>query len=455
MSLSPQLTLARRHTQPAAAYIARLTATAVFAYLLALQVPAGTGRPVLAPLTALLVLQASLFQTIRSGIKKVISVTAGVLAAVTLSALMGFSWWLLGLLIASALFIGYVLRLGNDILEVPISAMLIFSSVGTHAAATGRVVDTLVGTAAGLAGGIVFAPLRMQPAREAVGDLAGRLAGLLDRMAGDLGDEPDQSRVGGWLTQARNLRIEIERVDDTLRQAEDSARLNPRALRMPGTPSLAEVTLRGGLETLEHAALTLRFLARSVIDASRVESDASPVRDAETRERLAAVLTRLAMAIRTYGELVRTLPSGDDSLESELTAELAEALELQDQLADLLEPRIVPDGGATEWPLRGEILSHVDRLRSGLAADSIAHPIPRRRTERPARPLPRPLVRPLSRPLSHPLARPLSHPLGREARCAARPARGPRHGRGPGGADQERPLISVSITNHHPGDRDP
>src|ERR1700741_572895 len=138
MSLSPQLTLARRHTQPTAVYIARLTATAVFAYLLALQVPAGTDRPVLAPLTALLVLQASLFQTIRSGIKKVISVTAGVLAAVTLSALMGFNWWLLGLLIASALFIGYVLRLGNDILEVPISAMLIFSSMGTQAAATGR-----------------------------------------------------------------------------------------------------------------------------------------------------------------------------------------------------------------------------------------------------------------------------------------------------------------------------
>ena len=436
MSLSPQLTLVRRHTQPSAVYIARLTATAVFAYLLALHVPAGTDRPVLAPLTALLVLQASLFQTIRSGIKKVISVTAGVLAAVTLSTLVDFNWWLLGLLIAGALSIGYVLRLGDDILEVPISAMLIFSSVGTHAAATGRVVDTLVGTAAGLAGGIAFAPLRMQPARESVGELAGRLADLLDRMAGDLGDEPDQSRVGGWLTQARDLRVEIERVDDTLRQAEDSARLNPRALRMPSTIPHAEVALRGGLETFEHAALTLRFLARSVIDASRVESDASPVRDAETRERLAALLTRLAAAVRTYGELVQTLPSADDSLESALTAELAEALELQDQLADLLEPRTVPDGGATEWPLRGEILSHVDRLRSRIAADSadsIARPVPRRRTERPVRSLARPLVRPLSRPLSHSLAnsvaRPLSRPFGREARGAAGPGRGPRHGR--------------------------
>src|ERR1700677_5249527 len=96
---SARLTLVRRRTQPIAVYIARLTATATFAYLLALHVPAGTSRPVLAPLTALLVLQASLFQTIRSGIKKVLSVTVGVLMAVGLAEFIGFSWWQLMMLI--------------------------------------------------------------------------------------------------------------------------------------------------------------------------------------------------------------------------------------------------------------------------------------------------------------------------------------------------------------------
>src|SRR5579875_1198065 len=71
-----QLTVVRKRTQPTAVYVTRLTATATFAYLIALLVPFGTSRPVLAPLTALLVLQASLFQTIRSGIRKVVSVTA-------------------------------------------------------------------------------------------------------------------------------------------------------------------------------------------------------------------------------------------------------------------------------------------------------------------------------------------------------------------------------------------
>jgi len=445
-----------RAAQPTAAYIARLTVTATFAYLLALYVPAGTSRPVLAPLTALLVLQASLYQTIRSGLKKVLSVIAGVLFAVVVSEFIGFSWWQLGLLIAVALLIGWTLRLGDDLLEVPISAMLIFSSAGTHAAATGRIVDTLVGTFAGLAGGLIFARPRVQPAREAVGDLAGRLAALLDRMAADL-TRPD-GEIGEacaeWLAEARGLRNQIERVDDTLREAADSVRFNPRGKighhtdELPGTT----VALRGGVEALEHATVTIRGLARAVLDSTGVDSQLSPVRDERTRARLAAVLGALAGAIRTYGELVQTMPAGNEALEASLAERLGRAHELQDQLAEVLEPSpglvaaavaaasarapqdkaagdaaagdgatsdsaaddgaaadgAADDGAAdgagehgtadteipwkgapaTEWPLRGEILVHVDRLRTGLRADTIPRQraAPRRRPRLPAKP---------------------------------------------------------------------
>ena len=383
-----QLTVVRKRTQPTAVYVTRLTATATFAYLIALLVPFGTSRPVLAPLTALLVLQASLFQTIRSGIRKVVSVTAGVLVAVAVSAVVGFSWWLLGLLIAGALVLGTVLRLGDDLLEVPISAMLIFSSAGLHSAAAGRIVDTLVGTAAGLAGGLAFAPLRVQPAREAVGELASRLAGLLEGMAGDLAaaagtKAPDQGRIAEWLNRARALRGEIERVDDALRQAEESVRLNPRTLRAPDVLTATEVALRGGLETLEHGAVALRILARSLLDSSRVASDASPVRDEQTRARLAGVLRELAGAIRLYGRLVQECPSGNERLESELADQLAEVHRQQDRLADMLEPRTAAEGVSSEWPLRGEILSHVDRLRTGLQAE-VAE-LPRRAARSPRR----------------------------------------------------------------------
>jgi uncharacterized membrane protein YgaE (UPF0421/DUF939 family) len=407
-----QLMLVRRRAQPAAAYIARLTGTAVFAYLLALLLPLGSARPVLAPLTALLVVQASLYQTIRSAAQRVGAVTAGVLAAVAVAAYVPFSWWVLGLLTAGTLALGMMLRLGNDLLEVPISAMLIFS-VDSHAAATSRIADTLIGTAAGLAAGLPFAPLRVQPAKDAVGELTRQMSDLLGQMAAGLAEVPEPRRATEWLNSTRALRGEIERLDDALGQAEDSIRLNPRRRLLLHDPAAG---LRDGVDTLERAATDLRVLARSVADSAKIDSADSPVRDDETRTQLAAVLGELSAAVRAYGQLVE---AGTDEAEPteirdragwpphvpgaragsagarasaagtgaagtgaagtgaagtgaaaatgplpRLERHLAEAHRRQDDLADLLrtDPEVRPDG----WPLRGEILAHVDRLRSEL-----------------------------------------------------------------------------------------
>jgi uncharacterized membrane protein YgaE (UPF0421/DUF939 family) len=303
-----QLTLVRRRAQPAAVYITRMTLTAVFAYLLALQLPGGSTRSVLAPLAALLVVQATLFHTIRSAVQRVIGVTAGVLAAVAVAAYVPFSWWVLGLLIAGTLALGLMLRLREDTLEVPISAMLIFA-VDSHAAATSRITETLVGAAAGLAAGLLFAPLRVQPAKDAIGDLTRQMADLLAQMADGLADEPDPRRAAEWLDRTRALRGEIERVDDALAQAEESVRLNPRRLRYPNPAA----GLRDGVDTLERAATDLRVLARAVADSARLDSGDSPVKDAETRARLAAVIAELAASVRAYGQLIEADPEPIDA----------------------------------------------------------------------------------------------------------------------------------------------
>jgi uncharacterized membrane protein YgaE (UPF0421/DUF939 family) len=390
-----QLTLVRHRAQPAAVYITRMTITAVAAYLLALQLPGASSRSVIAPLTALLVVQATLFHTIRSAIQRVIGVTAGVLAAVAVSAYVPFSWWVLGLLIAGTLALGLVLRLREDTLEVPISAMLIFA-VDSHAYAVSRITETLVGTAAGLAAGLIFAPLRVQPAKDAISDLTGQMADLLNDMAAGLAEVPDLRRATEWLDRTRALRGEIERLDDALGQAEESVRLNPRRLRDPDPAA----GLREGVDTLERAAIDLRVLARSVADSARLDSEDSPVKEPETRARLAAVIAELAGAVRTYGQLIEADPepadfvaaSGPDAepLATELTDRLEEAQRQQDRLADLLrtDPAERPDG----WPLRGEILAHLDRLRNELQPRPAA-PEPEARAGGPLR-MPRVLRRP-------------------------------------------------------------
>jgi uncharacterized membrane protein YgaE (UPF0421/DUF939 family) len=226
-----------------------------------------------------------------------------VLAAVAVAAYVPFSWWVLGLLTAATLALGIVLRLREEILEVPISAMLIFST-GSHAAASSRITETLVGAAAGLAAGLVMAPIKVQPAREAVGDLSRQMADLLGQMASGLAEVPDPRRAAEWLDRTRALRGEIERVDDALAQAEESVRLNPRRLRA-GNPAAG---LRDGVDTLERAATDMRVLARSVADSARIDSEDSPVREAETRSRLAAVIAELSAAVRAYGQLLEAEP---------------------------------------------------------------------------------------------------------------------------------------------------
>jgi hypothetical protein len=366
------LTLVRHRAQPMAVTVARLAGTAVFAYLVALPLPV-TPRPVLAPLTALLVAQVSLYQTLRSAVQRVAAVVAGVLLAVGLSALVGFTWWSLGITIVVALFIGYALRLGDAILEVPISAMLILSVTAAKTAATGRILETLIGAAAGLAAGFVLAPPRVQPAADAVGDLCRTMADLLDQMAAGLRDGSVAEHIDDWLRRGRALGGEIERVDDALREAEDSIRLNPRGVRMLGAP----VSLRARLETLEHAAITVRMFARALADSIRLAEGNNPVEDPEVRDRLAGALAELAVAIRIYGGLAASGPSTQEHLRAELERYPAAAQDQQDRLSQLLgtDPAARPVG----WPLRGELISQLDRLRGELrAAGETTSPPPRR-----------------------------------------------------------------------------
>src|ERR1700760_1168910 len=319
------LTVVRHRAQPTAATIVRLTATAVFAYLVALPVP-GVSRPVLAPLTALLVAQVSLYRTLRSALRRVSSVVAGVLVAVALSALVGFTWWTLGIVIVLALAVGNALHLGDEILEVPISAMLILSSVGTRAAASGRVVETFIGTVAGLIAGFVLAAPKVQPAEEAVLDLCEKMAGLLDRISPGLADGSVADSVDGWLDGGRSFPGEIRYVDDALRAAEESMRLNPRSLRQPFTT----LTLREALETLEHEAITIRVLTRSLADGARLADPDRPMADPEARRLLAGVLREIASAVGVYGRLAVTSDGPDrESLESELERQLASARDRQ------------------------------------------------------------------------------------------------------------------------------
>jgi len=372
------LTLARHRAQPAAATIIRLAACAVFAYLVALLVPE-TSPPVLAPLTAILVLQVSIYQTLFSAVRRVAAVVTGVLMALGLSRWTGFTWWSLGLTIVLGLAVGYALRLREAVLEVPISSMLILS-VASKAAAS-RITETLIGTAAGLIAGFVLTAPQVEPAGEAIADLARTMADLLGRMAEGLDDGSVSNSARGWLDQARALGNEIRTVGEALQQAEESTKLNPRSMWLP----YGSLTLRQSLETLEHSAITVRVLARSLLDSARLAGDGNSVNDPGVRRRLADTLRELSAAVRAYGRLATEVePRHRGVLAAELERRVAAARDRQGRLSELLAA--APAARPVGWPLRGELISHLDRLRSELAAgvpDGGAQRRPNRSRHRP------------------------------------------------------------------------
>jgi hypothetical protein len=202
------------------------------------------------------------------------------------------------------------------------------------------------------------------------------MADLLDRMAAGLGGGSVRDSARDWLVQARAVGTEIRRVDDALRQAEESTKLNPRSLRLP----YSTITLRESLETLEHAAITLRVFARSLVDSTRLADEDNPLADPDVRRRMADVLRELSAAVRTYGSLAVEFDAPHhDQLESELQRHLAAAHRGQDRLSELLgtDPAARPAG----WPLRGELISQLDRFRTELEAGR-PDSSPRRRRNR-------------------------------------------------------------------------
>src|SRR5260370_22554564 len=183
------------------------------------------------------------------------------------------------------------------------------------------------------------------------------MAGWLEEIATGLAEGAGLGETEAWRVRAGGLTGEIQRVEDTLGEAEDSLRLRPRALRSACTA----VPLRNGLETLDHAAVTIRGLTRSITDDVRLPEGDAAVLAEDTPDMLAEVLRQLAAAVRAYGGLIRAdLAVGRVPDGGELERHLAEARQQQDRLAPVL--RHATDLGPASLLVRREILVHLHRL---------------------------------------------------------------------------------------------
>jgi hypothetical protein len=323
-----------------------------------------SSSPVLAPLTALLVVQLTLYETVAHGRERIVSVVAGVLLAIGFASVTGLTWWSLGLVVGVSIVAGRMLRLGPHLLEVPISAMLVLAVGGAGSAALGRVVETLIGAVVGVLVNLLIAPpVYVEPASEAIGDLALRLADFSRGLADALeGGEWSRRRAEDCLTEARRHGEEVVRAGMQLDRAEESARLNPRG-RLARD---AQPRLRTTLDALERAHANLRNLARALLDRTFFvpEDEADRPYPAEARAALAVVLRTVADLL---GDSVAV--TGQRTTSADTDAGIAAHLAMLDQERDRLAAALVVDAGADRaaWGQYGALLDTVDRLRVELA----------------------------------------------------------------------------------------
>lgn len=359
--------------------ILRLTAAAVVAYLFVLGLT-GERQDLTGSLTALLVVQASTYSTLKMGLVRVGAVLTGVVVAVLLTNWFGLTWWSLGAAVALALLLGRVLRLGDQMLETPISAMLILAVHGSGVAVQTRVVTTLIGAAVGVAFGLLLAPA--VPARKAAIEVrraADEIGAVLRTSAQSMRrHEVIRDDVETWLDSTRRCGAQVATASARVSDVGDSRRMNVWAL---GSRS-GETTLRAGLDTVDgvlRAIIALYIVLLRELPREGTEEDPF---DEAIRPAFAVVLDTMAESIHAFGGLLEA-EFGDDPVGVE--QHFVETLEnLRESRAILTELMLVdPASGTQQWLLRGSVLSAVEQTLSQL---DVLEDVRRDREERLRRP---------------------------------------------------------------------
>jgi hypothetical protein len=360
-----ELTRLRKDGRAAVLWSSRITVAAVASYVVGTLFFPGT-QPLLAPLTAMLVVQVTPVSLLASGLDRVVAVVAGVSLAVAFADVVPLVWWSLGLLILVSITIGQVLRLRSNLIEVAISGMLVLGvgSLDAGSAAWQRIAETLVGAAVGIAANLLFPPkVASADAGRAIDGLADSLSELLNRAADELtdlaaesGDVAPAARV--WLDDARRITHGIPRVGAALEHAEQGRRLNVRAV---GTPDVGP-GLRQGLEALEHSAVALRGMFRALMDATRDAAWLEEESAGDVVLGLAQTFRELAAGVDAFGQLVRDEADPGKPMGSADVQAVREALEGMHEARARLDDMLLAGIPPQLLELHAAVLSTVKRL---------------------------------------------------------------------------------------------
>jgi hypothetical protein len=377
----------------------------VIAWVLAAQV-FSLEQAYLAPWAALLTVHATVFGSLRRGVRQAGASVLGILVAFAAGHLFGLSPVSVGAVILVGLLVGSVGGLREETTTTAATALIVltngYSDNGGILGA--RLLDTGLGIAVGLLVNLlVWPPLRDRSAASQIDAVAEAVGRVLSEIAARLSSECGPADVDGWIAKTNALDHAIDRAWSVLAQARESGRLNPRratARRMRAAQGFDDI-----LGRLGQAVAETRSMVRTIGHARVPTSEWDP----GFRERWRELLNRAGEAIST----------GDAEAVASVRADLSTYAEE------------VAVGHLREgfWPVAGAVLVNLRNILDALDVVADAQPVE----------VPRPTLRPAPRhPPNRPTPRGVSPELQKQSSQRVPSPRGHRSDPGKTGPGSER-----------------
>jgi uncharacterized membrane protein YgaE (UPF0421/DUF939 family) len=338
--------------------IINTTLAAMIAWALASLIP-NNDSPILAPMTAIFTVQATLAESVSGAVQRILGVLLGIIFAAVTSQVVGLNALSIGIVVLVSLTAG--IRLGLEspgAQQMAVSSLLVLLGGAPRAAnnyAALYLADTLIGTAVALTMNSFIAPPSYLPnALLAFLALGEEVAAILDRLARCLDEGATVDEASACLESARAAALALEASQIALDRAEESLQFNVLAARHRPTVNLYARANRA----LEHAAIQTRIIARTVTDIATISP--SWIAPEQFGHPLGSLLSATATALSDFIRL-----PGDTHDQSAFTTAIATAKTNQLDLTNAAAMRPANTAPA-EWNLLGGILTVAGQFATDL-----------------------------------------------------------------------------------------
>jgi hypothetical protein len=325
--------------------------------------------PILAPLTAIVVVQVSVRASVKTALQRSAAVVLGVFLALAIGDAITLNGFTVALLVAVSLGVAQlVLRLPPAAArQVPISGLVVLSAIAIHQDSAGwrRALDTVIGAVVGVVVSLVLPASRLVDARQTLERLADNLGGTLEAMGKGIHEQWSTEQTEEWRRTARAARGRlVDQAEEAVGNGADAARWNVRDRRHVAELGRYEEVM----PRLERTAIGVSVISRGLDDHARLGGASHAAMPA-----MGALLVALSGAVRALVRDVLGQADGACLAESlvEVRERRARCIHGASRRARLaIDHSEEPDHDQVEgeWLGYASLLVQVDRIVADLSA---------------------------------------------------------------------------------------